>query len=148
MLFNKHSAPLFVSDKNIAIIGTSPQAFFLADSLQLRHHAVTILVSASQLKRYNQLGTFIIKPTKFQTRHTSFTFASSFDISPDFIFLASSPENASADLFFLTATSIKGSKLINLASFYNYKNLSLLKENKEIRAYLNAQFNLEKNSFP
>lgn len=146
MFFGKTTPPPAVLNKHIAVIGTSPLAFFLADLLQLNGCGVTILVPASKLEAYSRLSPFTIKPTKFQTRHTGFVFASTLDFLPDFIFLASTPENAATDLLFLTPPAVKTIPLINLSSFYNRKLLPQLVKHKEIRAYFNGQITLEKNT--
>ena len=146
MFFGKTTPSPAEPDKHIAVIGTSPLAFFLTDILQLNGCAVTILVSESKLETYSHLSPFTIKTAKFQTRHTNFVFSSALDFSPDFIFLASAPENAALDLLFLTSAVFKIIPLINLSSFYNHKLLPQLTKHKEIRAYFTGQINLEKNT--
>lgn len=146
MFFTKNVQPPVSQNKNIAVIGTSPLAFFLADTLQNNGCQTTIIVSPAKLDGYKPLNPFTVKPARFQSRHTNFHFASSVDFKPDFCFLASAPTEASSDLLFLSAEPVKLAPLINCSSFYNHRLLPKISPTKEISGYFSGGLNLNKNT--
>ena len=145
MFFAKDTSPAPLSDKKSVIIGVSPAALFLADILQTNGCLTNILTAPSKLNDYLDLAPFNIRPTRFQTRHVDFHFASAAKFQPDFCIMASTPETAASDLLFLSDSALKSAPIINLASFFNHRQLSHFPKIKEIRGYLNCCVNLEKN---
>lgn len=146
MFFNKPSTPPAATLCPLAIIGTSPLAFYLADILQNNHYNVTILVAANQLESWSRLGSFTIKPTNFHTHHTNFRFASHLDSSVEYCFIASSPEANQSDLLLLQDSSLATVPIINLSSFYNRDLIAKFTKTKVITAYFSGALSLDKNT--
>ena len=144
MFFSK-PAPAPASLTRVAVIGTSPLAFFLADVLQNNCCAVTILMAANKLNTYTRRSSLNVKLSNFQNRHASFSFAAKLDSAADFVFIASSPEDSRNDLLLLQDPLLKSAPLINLSSFYNRRIISQFNKS-DIPAYFNGWLNLEKNS--
>ena len=146
MIFNKTETPSSSTSADIAIIGTSASAFFLADTLQNSGCQVTVLVPPHQLESYNKRGAFCIKQSRFQNKHTHFTFASVAAKPYDFCFLASTPAQTSSDLLCLNQPYLHIVPVINLSFLYNRNLLNKLNTVKIIPAVFKAQLSLNKNT--
>lgn len=145
MLFSKSSKNTIVSQTEITIIGTSPQAFFIGDLLQNISCSVTFLVPENQLVRYKKSFSLTFRPSGFQNRRVEFSFVSEAKKRPSFVFLASNPEDLKNDLLFLSSATLKDVPIVNL-SFACTRRLpeSLIPRNV-YPAFIDGLFMFEKN---
>lgn len=146
MFFSKAPKTAGTPLAKAAVIGTSPLAFFISGSLQNNNCAVINLVSAGKLQKYAQNDTFTICPSDFQNQRHDFSFASAPAEEPDFIFLASSPEDVQNDILLLAHPLLKTAPVINLSFLFNKKILISSNDRKIISAFCRSFFNLEKNT--
>lgn len=145
MFFAKTSKDSSLPETEIAIIGTSPQAFFIGDILQNNHCSVTFLVPENQITLYQKNFSLTFRPSGFQNRRIEFSFASEAKKRPAFIFFASSPENLKNDLLLLSDTTLKDIPVINLSFAYMRRLPAELTPNTAYPAFLDGQFIFEKN---
>ena len=145
MFFSKNQSDTAKTLAEIAVIGTSAQAFFIADLLQGNDCSVTMLVSENQIDQYSKNNTMTIRSSGFQNHRRDFCFATKPKQNTEFVFLASSPDNITTDILQLQHPELENAKLINLSAFYNRKILNALSNTQYFTAFLDGQLNLNKN---
>lgn len=134
-----------VSKTEIAIIGTSPQAFFIGDILQNSHCSVTFLIPENQSAKYQKNFSLIFRPSGFQNRRVEFSFVSEIKKRPAFAFLASAPEDIKNDFLLLSAPALKNIPVINLSFACTRRLPEELIPDTMYPAFLDGQFIFEKN---
>ena len=146
MFFTKAEASQPNLLSSIVLIGTSAQSFYLADILQSSGHKVTFLIPSYLLEKYQKIGSFCIKPSRFQNKHASFQFTSNLTKPADFCFICSHPGAAKNDILLLNHSLKQPLPIINLSSFYNSKHLDNLPDFNIINAFFNAQITMNKTT--
>lgn len=146
MFFAKSKTTTEATLAEIAVIGASAQAFFIADILQQNNCSVTILLPENQIEQYAKNNTVTFRSSGFQNHRSDFYFAATPKPNTEFVFLASSPESITYDMLLLKNPELKTAQIINLSSFYNRKILNIFKDTESFTAFLDGQFNMDKNT--
>lgn len=140
MLFSKQPTP---KDKKIAVIGTSPLAFYLSDTFIENGYDVKQIVPLNLLDNFTHSGAITIKSSLYKNHRREISFESELKVPVDFCFLASSPENYRSDLLLLTNPFLKNIPLINLSSFYNHFLFNEQADYQEIPAFFKGWVNFD-----
>ena len=141
MLFSKQPTP---KDKKIAVIGTSPLAFYLSDTFIENGYDVKQIVPLNLLDNFTHSDTITIKSSLYKNHRREFSFESELKAPIDFCFLASSPENYRNDLLLLLTTPLlKNIPLINFSNYYNHRLFNEQKDYQEIPAFFKGWINFD-----
>ncbi|MDD7313347.1 MAG: hypothetical protein PUH03_03220 [bacterium] len=140
MLFSKQPTP---KNKKIAIIGTSPLAFYLSDTFIENGYNVKQIVPLNLLDNFTHSGAITVKSSLYKNHRQEFSFTSELKNDVDFCFLASAPENYRSDLLLLTNSFLKNIPLINLSSFYNHFLFNEQADYQEIPAFFKGWINFD-----
>lgn len=143
MFFSKEP---FKQDKKIAVIGTSPLAFFLSSTFVENGYDIRHLVPLDKLDTFSHLGALTIKSSLYKNHRQEILFDSELNSPVDFCFLASTPENCRTDILFLLSPFLKEAQIINFSSFYNQDLFKELKHLDETRAFFKGWINFDKGT--
>ncbi len=130
---------------SVAVIGSSPLAFLLADIAQTNNFSATIIVSNKELQQNRLPNSLTIQTLPMQTHQARFNFSDRL-IPADYYLIASNPETAKTDLLLLSKDFLKDATVANFSPFYNKDILQKSDFDSVITCYFNSWLILEKNS--
>lgn len=125
-----------VSERFVAVLGSSPLARFLVYLLQENNIDVVVLNPLSKDGDVKS-ETHVFK-SNYQNQSFSFKTCKYLNKKPECCFLASSFDEYKNDLLALSDEMLRDVKIVNFASFYNHEIIEQMEQIKEVRAYFDG----------
>ena len=145
MFFSRLKQSSVPSRGSVAIIGSSPIAFLLADIIQTNNFKTTLVVSSKELAQ-NYLPKFLtIQSLSLQNHQVSFNYSDTLPVV-DFCIIASKPEKAKTDVLLLSKNILNEIPVVNFSHLYNKDIIKELDISSVYPGYFNSWLISEKNT--